>query len=244
MEPFPAMGERYLSSSLANPPIGGGGAKANACGWAASIGKDVGVGPVEGLDIVGFVPRPKLFSWSFLDVGATKRSVIFSVVVGTTVGIEELEFLCVETMSAYDGLACHGPDPGLQPVGVRDLLVGLLFMSMAGWPVCSKAGLGADMLAALWVTLVVSLGGMNDPGMFMLGDLDEVVGELFLDCWGAGGVLRPTPFLGACENDMRSIQDWTYGLVYSISKIFGFWPYYTTWSVKKCNNLGVVMLKI
>ena len=99
--------------------------------------------------MVGFVPRPKLFSWSFLDVGAITRSLVFSVVLGTTVGVEEPEFLCDETVSAYDSLACHGPDPGLQPVGVRDLLVGLLFRSMAGWPVCSEAGLGADVLAAL-----------------------------------------------------------------------------------------------
>ena len=56
----------------------------------------------------------------------------------------------------------------------------------------------------------------------MLGDLDEVIGELFLDCWGAGGVLRPTPFLGACENNMRTFRDWTYGLVYLTSKILAF----------------------
>jgi hypothetical protein len=31
------------------------------------------------------------------------------------------------------------------------------------------------------VTFVVSLGGINDPGIFKLDDLDEVVGELSLD---------------------------------------------------------------
>jgi len=31
------------------------------------------------------------------------------------------------------------------------------------------------------VTFVVSLGGRKDPGIFILDDLDEVVGELSLD---------------------------------------------------------------
>ena len=53
------------------------------------------------------------------------------------------------------------------------------------------------------MTLAVSLGGIKDPGILMLVDLDEVGGECSLERWdGAGGILRPTPFLGACPNDI------------------------------------------
>ena len=78
---------------------------------------------------------------------------------------------------------------------------------------------------------MVSLGGMNDPGIFMLADLDEVVGELFLDCWvGVGDVSRPTPFLGACPNDIACVRVSETGLMCLVCFIrkLGFWPYYTT----------------
>jgi len=110
-----------------------------------STGEDAGVCLTEG----PFDPRPRLLSWCFLDVCAVVwRSVVLSVIVGITVGVEEPEFLGEETMSEYDGLDCHGPEPGLQPVGVRDL-VGLLFRSITGWPDCSEAGLDVAVLTVL-----------------------------------------------------------------------------------------------
>jgi hypothetical protein len=110
------------------------------------MGEDVGVGLTDG----PFDPRPRFLNWSFLDgCAATRRSAVFSAVAGTTVGVEEPEFLGDETMSEYDGLGCLDPEPGLYPVGVRDLLVGLLLRSIAGCPACSGAGFGTFVLTVL-----------------------------------------------------------------------------------------------
>ena len=49
----------------------------------------------------------------------------------------------------------------------------------------------------------MSLSGIKDPGILMLVDLDEVGSKCSLECWvGASGVSCPTPFLGACPNDI------------------------------------------
>ncbi len=69
----------------------------------------------------------------FADVdgcAVTQRSAILPLIGSTTVGVEELEFLVEETMSEYDGLGCCDPEPGLYPVGVCNLLVGLLLRSI------------------------------------------------------------------------------------------------------------------
>ena len=138
------MGDRRLSSSCAKLPVCEGGARTAAVGIVTLIGDNAGAGLLAG----AIVPRPRPFSWSFLDgCAVTRGSTISPAIAGTIVGMVEAEFLDTETISEYDGLDCAGLEPGLKPVGVRGLLVGLLFKSMTGWPDCSNAILGTFVLA-------------------------------------------------------------------------------------------------
>ena len=121
-----------------------GGARTAAVGIVTSIGDGTGAGLLTG----AIVPRPRPFSWSFLDGCAmTQGSTISPAIAGTIVGVDEAEFLDAKTISEYDGLDCAGLEPGLKPVGVRSLLVGLLFKSITGWPDCSNAILSTFVLA-------------------------------------------------------------------------------------------------